>query len=139
MTRGTKAAIEAHSSARAARLRYVADSEAGITRKRIGRGFQYYGVKGKPVRDPRTLNRIKSLVIPPAWTKVWVCTSPLGHIQATGRDAKGRKQYLYHPRWHETRDETKYGRMIVFGKALPLIRKQVRKDLGLPILSRDKV
>jgi DNA topoisomerase-1 len=120
-------------------LLYVADSEHGITRKCRRRGFHYFGVKGKAIRDPRTLRRIRSLVIPPAWTDVWICTSPHGHIQATGRDARGRKQYLYHPRWNETRDETKYGRMIVFGKALPLIRRQVKKDLGLPDLSRTKV
>jgi DNA topoisomerase I len=126
-------------SAKAAGLRYVTDTTPGIRRKRTGRGFTYFGVDGRPIRDLRELHRIKSLGIPPAWTDVWICPLLYGHLQATGRDAKGRKQYRYHPRWREVRDETKYGRMLVFGEALPLIRKQVEHDLALPGLPRAKV
>ena len=126
-------------SAKAAGLRYVTDTTPGIRRKRAGRGFTYLGVDGRPIRDLQELHRIKSLGIPPAWTDVWICPLPSGHLQATGHDAKGRKQYHYHPRWREVRDETKYGRMLVFGEALPLIRKQVEYDLTLPGLPRAKV
>lgn len=126
-------------SAREAGLRYVSDTKPGIQRRRQGKGFRYIGVDGKPVRDPETLARIKSLVIPPAWKEVWICTNPKGHLQATGRDAKGRKQSKYHPRWREVRDETKYGRMLLFGAALPAIREQVERDLGLPGVPRRKV
>jgi DNA topoisomerase-1 len=126
-------------SAKAAGLRHVTDTTPGIRRKRTGRGFTYFGVDGRPIRDLRELHRIKSLGIPPAWTDVWICPLLYGHLQATGRDAKGRKQYRYHPRWREVRDETKYGRMLVFGEALPLIRKQVEHDLALPGLPRAKV
>ncbi|MGE5443000.1 MAG: DNA topoisomerase IB [Ignavibacteriales bacterium] len=126
-------------SAKAAGLRYVTDDTPSIRRKRAGRGFRYISVNGKPVCDPNTLRRIKSLAIPPAWTEVWICPIPDGHIQATGRDAKGRKQYRYHPHWWEERDETKYSRMIAFGEALPLIRKRVERDIALPGLPRKKV
>ena len=126
-------------AARAAGLRYVTDAAPGIRRKRAGKGFSYVGLDGKPLRDPAELRRIKSLVIPPAWTEVWVCPSPRGHLQATGRDARGRKQYRYHPRWREARDETKYERMIAFGEALPRIRERVERDLALPDLPRQKV
>jgi DNA topoisomerase-1 len=126
-------------SAKAAGLRYVTDANPGIHRKRAGQGFRYVGVDGRPVRDPRQLQRIKSLGIPPAWTRVWICPIPEGHLQATGYDARGRKQYRYHPRWREVRDETKYGRMLAFGEALPLIRKQVEHDLALADLPRQKV
>ncbi|MFL5734789.1 MAG: DNA topoisomerase IB [Chloroflexia bacterium] len=126
-------------SAKAAGLRYVSDAKPGITRRRAGKGFSYVGPDREPVRDAKTLGRIKSLAIPPAWTGVWICPVENGHIQATGRDAKGRKQYRYHPRWREVRDETKYGRMIAFGKALPAIRKRVEEDMSLPGLPREKV
>jgi len=126
-------------SAKAAGLRYVTDDTLGIQRKRAGSGFRYIGVDGKPVRDPDTLRRIKSLAVPPAWTEVWICSIPDGHIQATGRDAKGRKQYRYHPHWRKERDETKYSRMIAFGEAPPLIRKRVEHDITLPGLPREKV
>jgi DNA topoisomerase-1 len=126
-------------SAKAAGLRYVSDANPGIGRKRAGRGFSYVGLDGKPVRDRGVLRRIRSLVIPPAWTDVWICPLANGHIQATGRDARGRKQYRYHARWREVRDETKYGRMIAFGKALPAIRKRVNRDMKLPGLPREKV
>jgi DNA topoisomerase-1 len=108
-------------------------------RQRAGKGFTYLDVDGRPMRDPQALQRIRSLGIPPAWTKVWICPIPQGHLQATGYDAKGRKQYRYHPRWREVRDETKYGRMLAFGEVLPLIRKQVEHDLALPGLPRAKV
>jgi DNA topoisomerase-1 len=126
-------------SAREAGLRYVDDSGPGIRRKRAGRGFSYLDPDGKPIHDPDLLNRIKSLAIPPAWTDVWICPSPRGHIQATGRDARRRKQYRYHPKWRETRDETKYGRTIAFGRALPAIRARVERDMAQPGLPREKV
>ncbi|HEY7634448.1 MAG TPA: DNA topoisomerase IB [Gemmatimonadales bacterium] len=120
-------------------LRYVSDSAPGIRRLRSGKGFRYVGPDGRAVRDPGTLNRIRSLAIPPAYTDVWISPSPNGHIQATGRDARGRKQYRYHPRWREVRDETKYGRMLDFSAALPRIRRRVERDLGLAGLPREKV
>src|SRR3954454_21339773 len=133
---GQQTPVEA---ANAAGLRYVADTRPGIRRKRAGGHFRYVGTDGKPVRDTDTLQRIKSLAIPPAWTDVWICASPNGHIQATGRDAKGRKQYRYHPRWREVRDETKYEHMIAFGRALPGIRARVNEDLGKRGLPKEKV
>ncbi len=126
-------------SAKAAGLRYVNDSMPGIRRERDGDEFVYIGPDGQPITDEKTLERIKSLGIPPAYTDVWICPTPRGHIQATGRDAKGRKQYRYHPRWREVRDETKYTRMIAFGQALPHIRARVDQDLSLPGLPRAKV
>ena len=126
-------------SAQAAGLRYTTDAEPGIRRRRAGKGVYFIGVDGTPVRDPNELRRIKSLAIPPAWSDVWICPTPNGHLQATGRDAKGRKQYRYHPRWRVVRDETKYDRMIAFGRALPLIRARAEQDMALPGLPRDKV
>lgn len=126
-------------SAKAARLRYVMDNRPGIRRKRRGKGFIYTDVDGKPLRDKDTLARIRSLVIPPAWTDVWICPIPNGHLQATGRDARGRKQSRYHPRWREIRDETKYERMNLFAQALPVIRERVEYDLALPGLPRERV
>ncbi|HET9100007.1 MAG TPA: DNA topoisomerase IB [Acidobacteriaceae bacterium] len=126
-------------SARDAGLRYVSDRQPGIQRKRQGKGFRYIGVDGSLVRDPDVLGRIKSLVIPPAWKQVWICPDPKGHLQATGRDAKGRKQSKYHPRWREVRDETKYERMVLFGASLPAIREQVERDLALAGVPRRKV
>src|SRR6202022_2182138 len=98
-------------SARAAGLRYTTDDRPGVTRRRAGQAFRYYDPKGRLIRERVTLGRIKALAIPPAWREVWICASPLGHMQATGRDQRGRKQYRYHPRWRAVRDETKYGRL----------------------------
>jgi DNA topoisomerase I len=126
-------------SAQAAGLRYVSDTQPGIRRRKSGKGFSYLGTDGKTIRDSRELARIRSLAIPPAYTDVWICPSPNGHIQATGRDARGRKQYRYHAKWREVRDETKFGRMLVFSEALPGIRKRVERDLGRSGLPRVKV
>jgi DNA topoisomerase-1 len=138
---GTQPDISADpvASAKAAGLRYVTDKRPGITRKRAGKNWRYTGPDGQIIRDRQTRERINSLGIPPAWTEVWICPNPQGHIQATGRDTRGRKQYRYHPLWREVRDETKYGRMIEFGKALPLIRKRVEKDMAKHGLPREKV
>lgn len=126
-------------AAKAAHLRYATDDDLCIVRKHAGKGFTYVGADGKPIHDVKVLDRIKSLGIPPAWTEVRICANPNGHIQAVGRDAKGRKQYRYHPRWREIRDENKFNRMIAFGEALPQIRERVDKDLALPGLPREKV
>jgi DNA topoisomerase I len=125
-------------AASAARLHYVSDDEPGIERVRSGKGFRYRR-GGRPVRDRATLARIRSLVIPPAWTEVWICPDPDGHIQATGRDARRRKQYRYHERWRQVRDRTKFGRMIDFAQALPRIRRAVAAHLRAPGLTREKV
>ena len=126
-------------SAVAAGLRHVSDAAPGITRRRAGRGFTYTGPDGKTVRDRATLARIRALAIPPAWTEVWIAPDPRGHIQATGRDARRRKQYRYHPSWHEVRHETKFGRMLAFSAALPKIRRALDADLALSGLPRRKV
>jgi DNA topoisomerase-1 len=126
-------------SEKAAGLRYVTGEGPGIVRKRHGKGFEYLGPNSKPVRDKATLERIRLLVIPPAWENVWICPFQNGHIQAIGRDARGRKQYRYHARYREVRDETKFGRMLAFGAALPKIRQQVNRDLSLPGLPQRKV
>ncbi|HSD03841.1 MAG TPA: hypothetical protein VLB81_15805 [Gaiellales bacterium] len=133
------AGIEPERSARAAGLRYVNDDQPGITRRRRGRGFQYVAPDGKTISDRDARRRIDALAIPPAWTDVWICPSPNGHIQATGRDARGRKQYRYHPRWREVRDETKYHRMAAFARALPRIRRRVDRDMRRHALSRERV
>lgn len=124
--------------ARQAGLKYVCDSQPGIRRFRRGKAFAYRGASGSKVSLRRAL-QIKSLAIPPAWTNVWICHSPAGHVQATGRDARGRKQYRYHPRWREIQDERKYDRIVEFGKALPRLRARVRRDLARPGLPRFKV
>jgi len=126
-------------AARSAGLRYVGDARPGLARKKSGKSFRYVDAAGAPVRDEETLARIRSLAIPPAWTDVWICPSPQGHIQATGRDEKGRKQYRYHPRWRQVRDEAKYGRMAAFGRALPRIREAVDADLKRDGMPRRKV
>jgi DNA topoisomerase-1 len=126
-------------SAKIAGLRYVSDARPGIGRRRSGKGFRYVNPDGSTARDAEVLARIRSLVIPPAWTDVWICSLANGHLQATGRDARGRKQSRYHPRWREVRDETKYERMMLFGAALPDIRRRVERDLALPGLPREKV
>jgi len=128
-----------NSHARRAGLRYVSDAGPGITRVRAGKGFVYRDPRGRVIREARTLARIRSLVIPPAWTGVWICPSPHGHIQATGRDARGRKQYRYHPRWTAVRDGAKYDRLEAFGRALPALRRSVQRDLQAPPLSRQRV
>jgi DNA topoisomerase I len=120
-------------------LRYTTDEAPGIRRIRRGRGFAYRTPDGSLVRDPRVLDRIRSLVIPPAWTNVWICSFPNGHVQATGRDARGRKQYRYHPRFREVRDATKFDRMLTFGETLPTIRRRIAEDLSLRGLERDRV
>lgn len=126
-------------SAQGARLRYVAEYKKGIRRIRSGKGFVYVGSNGKTIRREAVLNRIRALVIPPAWEDVWICPNPSGHIQAVGVDARRRKQYRYHPRWQQTRDETKFEHLIEFGKTLASIRKRVRADLRRPGLPREKV
>jgi len=126
-------------SAQAAGLRYVSDMQPGIRRKKSGKGFSYRGTDGKTIRDSRELARIRSLAIPPAYTDVWICPSPNGHIQATGRDARGRKQYRYHAKWREVRDETKFERMLAFSEVLPKIRRRIERDLDRNGLSREKV
>jgi DNA topoisomerase I len=127
------------SAARSAGLRYVDDRCPGISRVRHAAGLRYRGPDGHVIRDGETLTRIRSLAIPPAWRDVWICPDANGHLQATGRDARGRKQYRYHPRWREVRDSNKYERMIAFGRALPLIRTRVERDLALPGLPREKI
>ncbi|TCS39330.1 DNA topoisomerase-1 [Paucimonas lemoignei] len=130
---------EAKATAKNAGLRYMRDDKPGISRKAVTDGFRYVDGDGKAVTDEETIARINSLAIPPAWTDVWICPSTTGHIQATGRDARGRKQYRYHPRWRSVRDEVKYERMLQFGKMLPLIRQRVDADLKRPGLPREKV
>jgi DNA topoisomerase-1 len=126
-------------SAKAAHCRYVDDSRPGIGRVKAGKGWKLVSPQGKPIRDREVLARVKTLVIPPAWTDVWICPDADGHIQATGRDARGRKQYRYHWRFREVREETKYERMMQFAEALPAIRAKVDEDLGEPGLMREKV
>ena len=129
----------ARRSARGAGLRYVDDGEPGFSRRRAGRGFAYRDARGRPLRSPRQLERIRTLAIPPAYTDVWICADPRGHLQATGRDARGRKQYRYHPRWREQRDLGKFERMLAFAAALPALRRRVRADLARPGLPRERV
>jgi DNA topoisomerase-1 len=124
---------------KAAGLAYVTDLDPGIRRRKAGRGFDYLDAKGRPISDEASLDRIRGLAIPPAWMDVWICPGARGHIQATGRDPKGRKQYRYHARWRETRDAHKYDRLIAFGRALPRLRARVEKDLARRGLPREKV
>jgi DNA topoisomerase-1 len=131
--------LDPQAAARAAGLRYVSDREPGITRIRTEDGFAYRNPDGSPVEDSNTLARIRKLAIPPAYENVWICRSPNGHLQAVGRDARGRKQYRYHPRWRRVRDEAKYEKMLLFGRKLPAIRAQVEKDLALHGMPRRKV
>lgn len=141
MSGGVDATVrdESKEAARSMGLRYVCDDRPGIRRVTVRNGFRYVGTDGRPIRDRETLDRIKSLAIPPAWTNVWICPRAEGHLLATGRDVRGRKQHRYHPRWRQQRDETKYSRLIAFGKALRRIRAQVAQDLALPDLPRAKV
>ena len=132
-------ALDPQVAAKRARLRYVSDASPGITRHPAKDGFDYRLPDGAPVRDAETLRRIRALAIPPAWTEVWICPYPNGHLQATGRDTKGRKQYRYHSRWREVRDEAKYTKLLIFARVLPLIRARVEADLKRPGLPREKV
>jgi len=126
-------------AAEEAGLRYITDDHPGYTRKKRGNSFVYYDSEGKLIRDESRLLRIRRLAIPPAYSDVWICPSPNGHIQATGRDDRGRKQYRYHERWRAVRDENKYDRMVIFGDALPKIRRRVQADLNLPGIPRNNV
>ena len=126
-------------SAALARLRYVTDDHPGFRRLQSGKGFRYVGVNGQVLRRKDVVDRIRRLAIPPAWTDVWICPDPRGHLQATGRDAKRRKQYRYHPDWRATRDETKFHRMQAFARALPILRRRTRADLARLGLPREKV
>ena len=126
-------------AAEEAGLRYVSDDQPGYTRKAKGDDFEFFDLEGKPIRDEQRVLRIKSLAIPPAYTDVWICPTAHGHIQATGRDARQRKQYRYHERWREIRDENKYEKMASFGQTLPKIRRRVNTDLALPGLPRNKI
>ena len=135
-SRGRRLELEA---AEEAGLRYVSENQPGYGRKAKGDDFEYFDTEGKAARDELRLLRIKRLAIPPAWTDVWISPTANGHVQATGRDARKRKQYIYHERWREMRDENKYERIVSFGKALPKIRRRVSKDLSLPGLPRNKV
>jgi len=120
-------------------LRYVSDSEPGIHRRRAGRGFFYLAPDGSRITDIATLKRIRALAVPPAWTDVWISADPNGHIQATGRDAKARKQYRYHPDWHVVRDDVKFSSLAAFAEALPCLRRHVEHDLKRPGICRDRV
>jgi len=134
-----EAALDPEVAARHAQLRYVDDSASGITRHKARNGFDYRLPDGVLLRDIDTLRRIRSLAIPPAWTNVWICLDPNGHLQATGRDARGRKQYRYHPRWREVRDEAKYSKLLIFTRVLPQLRARVAEDLKRPGLPRERV
>jgi DNA topoisomerase-1 len=126
-------------TAKAAGLEYVTDAEAGIRRKRVGRGWAYYEPSGALIRNRAERRRLNALAVPPAWTDVWICANPNGHLQVTARDKKGRKQYRYHPRFREKRDESKFGRMLAFSEVLPRVRERVERDLRRRGLPRDKV
>src|SRR5882724_3487835 len=130
---------EIAAAAKSAGLRYVSDETPGITREKQGKDFRYRTPEGRLVKDAATLKRIRSLAIPPAYTDVWICPLAHGHIQATGRDARRRKQYRYHPDWRAVRDENKYERTMAFARALPRIRRQVKRDLARRGLGREKV
>ena len=133
-----KADRDNRKAASAADLIYVSDQDKGITRVSKGKGFVYQ-LGSKPVTDEKQLERIRKLVIPPSWKDVWICRSPNGHIQATGLDLKNRKQYRYHARWNELRNETKFHRLYEFGKKLPRLRRRIKKDIGNRQLNREKV
>ncbi|WP_395447905.1 DNA topoisomerase IB [Aminobacter sp. UC22_36] len=126
-------------AAAAASLRYVNDGEAGFSRHRSGKGFRYKNASGQWLTEAAVIHRIDTLAIPPAWTDVWICRDAKGHIQATGRDQRGRKQYRYHPKWSENRGQAKFASLASFAKALPRLRKRINRDLGRLGLPRDKV
>jgi len=131
--------VDPRDAAQTASLRYVSDDEPGITRKASRAGFAFYGPNGKLIRDAATIARCQHLAVPPAYAEVWICADPDGHIQATGRDDKGRKQYRYHPRWNEVRDQTKYQHIVDFAQALPELRRRVETDMRRHGLPREKV
>ena len=133
------AATNPAAAAKIAGLRYVTDRMPGIRRVGVGKSFRYFGPDGRLIRDSAALGRIRSLAIPPAWTDVWICPIEEGHIQAVGRDARHRKQYRYHPRWREVRDETKFDRMVDFGRVMPKMRMRVKRDLARKGLPKEKV
>jgi len=135
----TREIDDPEASAEDASLRYVNDTMPGVRRKRAGRSFSYIGPDGARITKPDRIAWFKRLAIPPAWTDVWISPIKRGHIQATGRDARGRKQYRYHPRWREVRDEAKYGRLIEFARALPKIRRRTDRDLRRRGMPREKV
>lgn len=130
---------DAQAAARDAGLRYVTDDRPGVTRRRRGRGFSYHAPDGSLIRDPAQRERIEDLAIPPAWSDVWISPQPTGHIQATGRDDRGRKQYIYHERWREVRDRAKFDRMLAFGERLPALRQTVDAHLGQRGVGRERV
>jgi DNA topoisomerase-1 len=134
-----EAVVDVKDAALYAGLTYVSDEKPGIRRKRSGKGFQYESHSGENIKDKETLKRIKELAVPPAWTGVWICPKANGHIQATGRDARGRKQYRYHARFREVRESTKYHHMLAFAESLPAIRRRVQEDLALRGLPRERV
>ena len=131
--------VDPKDAAEAAGLFYVSDEAPGIRRRRAGTSFSYRAPDGKTIKDAKVLERVRKLAVPPAYTDVWICPKPNGHIQATGRDAKGRKQYRYHPRFREVRDSTKYEHMLEFARGLPSIRSRIATDMALPGLPRAKV
>lgn len=137
--KGTAALPDPRASARAAGLRYATDARPGITRRRAGRGFTYRAPDGRRIDDRDDLARIKALAVPPAWTDVWICPDPSGHLQATGRDARGRKQYRYHAAWRTGRDEAKFERLLEVARVLPRIRRRCDRDLSRRGLTREKV
>jgi DNA topoisomerase-1 len=132
-------AQDPYSAAKLAGLHYSSPEGVGLLRRKVGRGFCYLTSEGRPVRDSATLRRIRSLVIPPAWSSVWISSNPSSHIQAVGRDARGRKQYRYHPLYRQIRDENKFERLIAFGEALPALRAGVKTDLAVDGVPRKKV
>src|SRR5437764_9977473 len=134
-----EAALDPELAAKHAKLRHVDDTVPGITRHKARNGFDYRLPDGSLVRDIDMLKRIRALALPPAWTDRWICLDPNGHLQAVGRDQRGRKQYRYHPRWREVRDEAKFGKMLVFSRALPVIRSRVEEDLRRPGMPRERV
>jgi DNA topoisomerase-1 len=136
---GTSPLLEARAAAKAVGLRYASDEQPGIRRKGAGKGFSYIGPDGRPIKGRKILERIRSLAVPPAWTEVWICAEAEGHIQATGRDAKGRKQYRYHPDFRAAREGDKYEHMLDFAMALPKIRETVAKHMSRRDLSRECV
>jgi DNA topoisomerase-1 len=131
--------VDPKDAAESAGLRYVSDEEPGIRRRRAGKGWSFLKPNGETVKDEKTLSRIKSLAIPPAYTDVWICPHANGHIQATGRDAKGRKQYRYHPQFREVRESTKYEHVMRFAQELPTIRAKIEEHMSLRGLPREKV
>ena len=134
-----RVAVDPETSARSVGLRYVCDREPGFTRRRAGRGFSYWREDGTRIRDRRTLDRVRTLAIPPAWREVWIASAPDAHLQAVGRDARGRKQYRYHALWRAVRDDVKYERMLTFARMLAAVRRRVTADLRKRPLSRDQV